>query len=76
MIDYTIKKPLGEYTLNEMIDICKAKKRFCSNCPISSLCNAIDIPHINYYYEKDLKELIYFNTKTGETDKEDNDETN
>lgn len=76
MIDYTIKKPLGEYTLNEMINICKAKKRYCSDCPLSSLCNAIDIPHINYFYEKDLEELIYFNSETCETEKEDTNETN
>ena len=76
MKDYIVKKPLGEYTLNEMIHICKAKKRFCSDCPISSLCNAIDIPHIKYFYEKDLEEIIYFNSKTGETGKEDNNETN
>ncbi len=76
MIDYIIKKPLGEYTLNEMINICKAKKRYCSDCPLSSLCNAIDIPHINHFYEKDLEEFIYFNSETGEIEKEDNNETN
>ena len=76
MLDYKVKKPLGEYTLNEMIDICKAKKRYCSDCPILSLCNAIDIPHIKHFYEEDLKEYIYFNSETGETEKEDTDETN
>ena len=76
MLDYITKKPLGEYTLNEMIAICKANKRYCSDCPLSSLCNAIDIPHINHFYEKDLKELVYFNTETGETEKENADETN
>ena len=76
MKDYIVKKPLGEYTLNEMIHICKTKKRYCSDCPLSSLCNAIDIPHINYFYEKDLEELIYFNSETGETEKEDTNETN
>ena len=76
MIDYTTKKQLGAYTLNEMIDICDAKKRYCSDCPISSLCNAIDIPHIKHFYEEDLKEYVYFNSETGETEKEDNNETN
>lgn len=76
MLNYEVKKPLGDYTLNEMIDICEAKKKYCSNCPISSLCNAIDIPHIKYFYEKDLKEYVYFNSETSETEKEDTDETN
>ena len=76
MLDYETKKPLGDYTLNEMIAICNAKKRYCNECPLSSLCNAIDIPHVKYYYEKDLEELIYFNTETGETEKENINEAN
>jgi hypothetical protein len=76
MLDYISKKPLGKYTLNEMIEICNAKKRYCSDCPLSSLCNAIDIPHIKHFYEKDLEEIVYFNSKTGETGKEDINETN
>ena len=76
MLDYETKKHLGDYTLNEMIAICNAKKRYCNECPLSSLCNAIDIPHVKYYYENDLKEIVYFNTKTGETEKEDTNEAN
>lgn len=76
MIDYATKKPLGEYTLNEMINICKTKKGYCEDCPLSSLCRAINIPYIKHFYEKDLEELVYFNTKTGESEKEDTNETN
>ena len=76
MLDYTTKKPLGEYTLNEMIDICNVKKGYCECCPLSSLCNTIDIPNIKHFYKKELEEIIYFNSETGETEKEDTNETN
>lgn len=76
MLDYIVKKPLGEYTLNEMIDICNSKKRYCSDCPLLSLCNTIDIPNIKHFYKKELEEIIYFNSETGETEKEDTNETN
>ena len=76
MLNYTTKKPLGDYTLNEMIAMCKTKKGYCEDCPLSSLCRSINVPYINHFYEKDLEELIYFNTETGESRKEDTDETN
>lgn len=76
MLDYIVKKPLGEYTLNEMIAICKTKKGYCEDCPLSSLCRTINIPYIKHFYEEDLEEIIYFNTETDETEKEDINETN
>lgn len=84
MLDYVVKKPLGEYTLNEIINICDNKiiniydnkKKFCDSCPLSSLCSTVNIPHIKHFYKKELEEIIYFNSETGETDKEDIDETN
>lgn len=75
-MNYETKKTLGEYTLNELINICEAKHRYCSDCPCCTICNSIDIPHIKHFYEGELKELIYFNSETGETNKEDIDETN
>ena len=76
MLNYITKKPLGDYTLNEMIAICDNKKKFCECCPLLSLCNTIDIPNIKHFYKKELEEIIYFNTETGETEKEDTNETN
>lgn len=76
MLNYVVKKPLGEYTLNEIINVCDSKKKFCDSCPLSSLCNTINIPHIKNYYKKDLEEIIYFNTETGESKKGDTGETN
>ena len=76
MLDYIVNKPLGEYTLNEIINICDTKKKFCECCPLASLCNTINIPNIKHFYKKELEEIIYFNSETGETGKEDIDETN
>ena len=59
-MSYTTKKKLGDYSINELINICILQKGYCENCPeaLKSVCNKINFYELSQYYNNELDTFI------------------
>lgn len=55
-INYITTKALGDYSLNELVNICK--NSCCYTCKLATICNVIDISTLKQYCREELLEVI------------------
>lgn len=54
--NYITTKALGDYSLNELVNICK--NSYCDTCKLATICNVIDISTLRQYCQEELLEVI------------------
>lgn len=59
-MSYITKKKLGDYSINELINICVSQQGHCENCPeaLKSMCNKINFYELSKYYNNELNTFI------------------